>query len=65
MKVQLVNEYKGISVILKAAVGSLNYEVALVMRTFLFFTVFLIFITGNVICVIRLVIVLQVRFLFK
>ena len=65
MKVQLVNEYKGISVILKAAVGSLNYEVALVMRTFLFFTVFLIFITGNVICVLRLVTVLQVRFLFK
>ena len=65
MRVQLVNEFQGVSVILKAAVGSLNYELALVLRTFLFFTVFLIFITGNVICVLRLVTVLQVRFLFK
>ena len=63
--IQLVNEFQGVSVILKAAVGSLNYEAALVLRTFLFFTVFLIFITGNVICVLRLVTVLQVRFLFK
>ena len=65
MRVQLVNEIQGVSVIMKAAVGSLNYELALVLRTFLFFTVFLIFITGNVICVLRLVTVLQVRFLFQ
>ena len=65
MRVQLVNEFQGVSVILKAAVGSLNYELALVLRTFLFFTVFLIFITGNVISVLRLVTVLQVHFLFK
>ena len=59
------NEFQGVSVILKAAVGSLTYEMALVLRTFLFFSVFLIFSTGNVICVLRLLIVIQAIYILK
>ena len=59
------NEFQGVSVILKAAVGSLTYEMALVLRTLLFFSVFLIFSTGNVICALRLLCVIQAIYILK
>ena len=53
-------KFQGVSVILKAAFGSLGFKMALLLRTFLFFTVLLVFSIGNIICFLRLIFVLQV-----
>ena len=61
----LMTDLQGASVILRMAVGRFNYEIALAFRTVLFFFVFVTFITGNIICVLRLLIVLQVIYVIE
>ena len=54
------NNTQGISVVLKISFGCVNFETALLLRSFLFFFLFMICIIANVISVLRLLVVFQV-----